>query len=420
MWSDFNPKLLTREQLAARITSLEWDDWEPVGITLHNTAAPTLAQWRESGPQHDARIRNLQQYYEGMGWHGGPHWFVSRNYINEFSNPLRRGTHSPSFNAEYFGIEMVGDYNDEPFDSGDGALVRDNAVYLMALLCRKFGWQIERVLKLHKEDPRTTHDCPGSNVSKADVIRRVQAQMAALGGTPAKPAPAVASPATLAPGRQIGITATEFGGTDDVQASSYGGMVAGDELEVSLPAKDSRRSVRVYYGSRSVVCKLNDLGPWNKRDDYWNHNARPAAEAQFKNGDEADNGKVPTNPAGIDLTPAVFEALGLPGGKAVVDWEFTSAAPAKIARAVVAPGMPPDVGPVDGEPPPKAKGGLWGIMAKIGAVFSGGGAALFYDWRVVSLVLFAVAVLVALFVDVRHIRRIVSETIEKSFGGKSQ
>ena len=33
-------------------------------------------------------------------------------------------------------------------------------------------------LKLHKEDPATTHDCPGRNVNKTDIITRVQAQMA--------------------------------------------------------------------------------------------------------------------------------------------------------------------------------------------------------------------------------------------------
>jgi hypothetical protein len=177
VWTDFNPRVLTREHFAARLAELKWTSWQPVGIVLHNTAAPTLAQWAEIGPDHTARIRNLQHYYEGLGWHGGPHWFVSRNWINEFSNPLRRGTHTPSWNATHFGIEMVGDFSREKFDSGDGALVRDNSVFLMAGLCRRFGWDIAKVLKLHKEDPRTDHDCPGKFVSKADMIARVQAAM---------------------------------------------------------------------------------------------------------------------------------------------------------------------------------------------------------------------------------------------------
>jgi len=182
MWSDFSGKDYSDEGLVQRIKSLSWTSWKPIGITLHNTAAPTLAQWAESGPKHEARIRNLQSYYEGLGWHGGPHWFESRTHHTEFSNPLRRGTHSPSFNATHFGIEMVGDYSREPFNSGDGAKVRDRAVFLMALLCQKFKWDPGKVIKLHKEDPRTTHDCPGKFVVKSEVIARVKVKMAELAG----------------------------------------------------------------------------------------------------------------------------------------------------------------------------------------------------------------------------------------------
>lgn len=185
MWSDFSGKAYTREGFAARIATTTWTwKWKPIGIVLHNTAAPTLAQWAEQGAAHDARIKNLQAYYEGMGWHGGPHWFISRNWINEFSNPLRQGTHSPSFNKTHFGIEMVGDYNKEAFNSGDGALVRDNAVFVMAVLCRKFNWDPAKVIKLHKEDPKTDHDCPGKNVNKNSIITAVKYEMARQAGLP--------------------------------------------------------------------------------------------------------------------------------------------------------------------------------------------------------------------------------------------
>jgi hypothetical protein len=187
MWADFSGRAYSRVEFAARIAGLQWTDWRPVGITLHNTAAPTLAQWAESGPAHDARIRNLQSYYEGLGWHGGPHWFISRNWLNEFSNPLRRGTHSPSFNATHLGIEMVGDFAREPFYSGDGDLVSDYDVFALAVLCRRFVWNPDTAIKLHKEDPKTTHDCPGKFVVKADMIARVKAEMARLAGKPVAP-----------------------------------------------------------------------------------------------------------------------------------------------------------------------------------------------------------------------------------------
>jgi hypothetical protein len=64
MWQGFEGVARTRDQTLDRINALNWTSWRPQGITLHNTAAPTLAQWAESGPSHDARIRNLQSYYE--------------------------------------------------------------------------------------------------------------------------------------------------------------------------------------------------------------------------------------------------------------------------------------------------------------------------------------------------------------------
>jgi hypothetical protein len=75
MWNNFEGLARTREQTLERINTLQWTDWRPQGITLHNTAAPTLEQWAETGPRHDARIRNLQSYYENdKGWHAGPHY----------------------------------------------------------------------------------------------------------------------------------------------------------------------------------------------------------------------------------------------------------------------------------------------------------------------------------------------------------
>lgn len=328
-WTDFNPLQLTREQFADRIKSLRWKSWKPSGIVLHNTASPTLAQWVETGPKRDARIRNLQSYYEGLGWKGGPHWFVSRDWINEFNNPLRRGTHSPSFNATHFGIEMVGDYDRESFSSGDGAKVRDNAVFVMARLCEKFGWDPGKVIKLHKEDPRTTHECPGKLVNKADVIERVRAEMGEE----------VPAPPPVAAGRLTKILATEFGGDDDPQDSAYGGKVDGDAYEVSLPARVvGRRSVRVFCRGKSVVCTVNDIGPWNRRDAYWKGSGRPLAEEQRVSRTKAQNGRIPSNEAGIDLTPAVYDFFGVPGPRgtrqARVDWEFSTDG-VDVAKATV-------------------------------------------------------------------------------------
>lgn len=176
-WTGFDGRAYTRVQFAAHVASLRWTDWKPAGITLHNTAAPRLDQWAESGPKHDARIANLKHYYETqLGWHAGPHLFISRNFINGFSDLTKPGVHSRCYNATHIGIEMVGDYSVEEFDSGDGAMVRDNAVFALATLFTVLN--LDPVfLAFHKDCKRDNHDCPGRKVNKADVIQRVKLAM---------------------------------------------------------------------------------------------------------------------------------------------------------------------------------------------------------------------------------------------------
>jgi hypothetical protein len=326
MWENFQGLALTRDQTAAKIAALKWTDWRPSGITLHNTAAPTLDQWAESGLNHDARIRNLESYYENeLGWHAGPHFFVSRNFINWFSDPLSPGVHSRCWNSTRFGIEMVGDFDSEEFNSGDGALVRDNAIFLIACLNKKFGFD-PADLTFHRECKLDDHACPGSKVSKADVIARVRAAMAAL--VPAtspvatQPVPPPSPPyvAPAAPLRFTGITATVFGGDGDPNTSAYDGREITDaELGVALPFhfKGDRPKVRVTNpdNGKSVVCFIRDVGPWNTNDPYWQTGARPQAES----GRDLNGRR--TNRAGIDLTPAAAKAIGI-DGMGTVDWSF--------------------------------------------------------------------------------------------------
>ena len=76
---------------------------------------------------------------------------------------------------------MVGDYNVEEFHSGDGALVRDNAVFALAHLYSALKLR-PTGLVFHKECRRDNHDCPGHKVDKADMIRRVVDFMQTLDG----------------------------------------------------------------------------------------------------------------------------------------------------------------------------------------------------------------------------------------------
>lgn len=127
--------------------------------------------------------------------------------------------------------------------------------------------------------------------------------------------------------RQTNITATVFGGAGDAQPSAYADVANGwpQRPGVALPFRFSgpRPKVRVYNGSRSVLCEIVDVGPWypsskGPADPYWQIHARPRAETDTH-----------TNTAGIDLTPAAASAIGL-DGKGVVDWEFDAATAATV------------------------------------------------------------------------------------------
>jgi hypothetical protein len=115
-----------------------------------------------------------------------------------------------------------------------------------------------------------------------------------------------------------GITATVFGGAADQNTSAYDGHVIDDsELGVALPFHfpSPRPQVRVWNGTKSVVCNVVDVGPWNTNDPYWQTGARPEAESGV------DNTGRRTNLAGIDLTPAAAAAVDI-AGKGIVAWEF--------------------------------------------------------------------------------------------------
>jgi N-acetylmuramoyl-L-alanine amidase len=131
----------------------------------------------------------------------------------------------------------------------------------------------------------------------------------------------------------VNINATEFGGGEERgMPSAYGGEVHDNEPEAALPARlpmaKEQRQILVsnHKNGNSVVCLVNDVGPHNTTDDYWNKGTRPKAEEQFRSKTKAENGHIPTNDAGIDLTPAAMDALGVPGKintrQVHVDWRF--------------------------------------------------------------------------------------------------
>jgi hypothetical protein len=171
-WKGIVGKSFTPAAFAAYVAQQKFDQWRPQFVVLHNTASPKLAQWHSVPGEQ--RMKNLEDFYKNkQGWSAGPHLFVADDLIWVFTPLTVTGVHSPSWNNVAWGVEMVGDYNSEPFDAG----VRDNAVAALATLHAAVALD-PKTLRFHKEDPKTTHDCPGKNVVKDDVITRVSAALA--------------------------------------------------------------------------------------------------------------------------------------------------------------------------------------------------------------------------------------------------
>lgn len=205
MWPGFDPTPYTRDEYAAHVASLPHLPWVKF-LVVHNTGSPTLAQWVDAGVSEVQRLANLEHYYEVTEqWHAGPHGFVSRNHICGFSDPTKPGVHASCFNSVSLGFEMVGDYSTESFSTGDGALVRDNAVFAFAVWHRKLGLRPDKYVygitgvHPHKACLRDHHDCPGRGVDMIDFRQRVLAEMEILGGVAANPLPQAPAPAAPPP-----------------------------------------------------------------------------------------------------------------------------------------------------------------------------------------------------------------------------
>jgi N-acetylmuramoyl-L-alanine amidase len=155
--------------------ALHWGAWRPSFMVLHNTAIPSLSQ-RPNGftKQH---ILNLEGFYKGKDWSAGPHLFIDDKQVWVFTPLTVSGVHSPSWNKTSLGVEMLGDYDKDAFNSGRGARVHQNAIAAFATLHAVLGLDPDKI-RLHWEDPATTHKCPGRNVVKGPFIQEVKDLMA--------------------------------------------------------------------------------------------------------------------------------------------------------------------------------------------------------------------------------------------------
>ena len=174
-WKGIIGKFFTPCEFEGYLKGLAWSSWKPSFIVLHNTYLPTLAQ-RPTGLTKK-HIINLEHFFKTKGWSAGPHLFIDDKGIWVFSPLTSPGVHSPSWNSNTIGIEMLGDYEKESFKDDRGFKVRKNTVAAIASLSKILGLSADTI-KLHKEDTKTSHKtCPGKNVIKAEVIKEVKIAM---------------------------------------------------------------------------------------------------------------------------------------------------------------------------------------------------------------------------------------------------
>ena len=208
---------LSQNDLVTRLAAQNLGTWCKF-ITLHNTSAPTLAQWAHNRISYSAKqlVINMEAYWRQLGWHTGPHYLVTPEAdtpIFELSDPSAPGVHASCFNLQSIGIEMVGEYNLEDFNSGPGAAVRDSAVVLLAALHNKLRLTPlpfiydQSGLHFHKDCVRDHHDCPGKNVDRPTIISLIQAKMKSLAAVPVPAAMVAARGAKARPRRPRRTTA---------------------------------------------------------------------------------------------------------------------------------------------------------------------------------------------------------------------
>ena len=184
-WAGIVNRAFTAETVGPYLRTLKRPSFVKF-VVVHNTGAPSLKTYRgyanRANPISDAQwLRNLEGYYrDQQKWSAGPHWFVTPNPVGilAFTPSTVRGTHSPSWNAESLGVEMVGDFQSESFDAG----VQRNVIALLAELHIWLDISPDTI-RFHREDVNTTHkDCPGKNVVKSALIAAVKAKVAQIKG----------------------------------------------------------------------------------------------------------------------------------------------------------------------------------------------------------------------------------------------
>lgn len=145
-------------------------DWA-TRIVIHHTDKPTQATWNGV-----ATVQSLKRYYTKIGWPSGPHLFICANSRDPLNDGIFQltplnvpGTHARTCNPYSWGIEVVGNYMNQRWDSATSQLV----VGAITALCqwRNLNALDPNVIVGHRDCNETS--CPGNAISLADIRRAV-------------------------------------------------------------------------------------------------------------------------------------------------------------------------------------------------------------------------------------------------------
>lgn len=143
------------------------------GITIHHSAIPTRAQW------HGRRtMESTKQYYINKGWSAGPHLFLAALTPDALNDGIWAGTplavtgiHAGGCNVDHIGIEVIGNYDLEPWPCEVSDLVYGTVLALM-----RWGKIAPGKVQGHRECLKNK-SCPGKMINmdhvRVELARRL-------------------------------------------------------------------------------------------------------------------------------------------------------------------------------------------------------------------------------------------------------
>lgn len=106
-----------------------------------------------------------------LGWKRGPHLFTDEDQIFGMTPLTIKGIHAVSFNNDAIGIEVLGNYTIEENMSGRGLDCWNTTILAVRALTKWLNLDInDKTIVFHRDDPKTSKDCPGSKIKKTWVL----------------------------------------------------------------------------------------------------------------------------------------------------------------------------------------------------------------------------------------------------------